>query len=208
MNKVIINIFVAFVILGLGGCATLPPPKPLDPQRAIIGISVKNRAPIRVIAQKNTVVYFIKVDKEEDLYTQEDIIQSNYANGGQVYLLNAEPGRYAAVASFYLRVGNKWTTIFPKELIKLTEVTVAPGTIAFMGDYVVDSDTGTENYDDAQSHYSRLVYTGYHYDGSLHEENRDKQAEIGFLTNALEHFKDTGWVNVIQRRMGDLEAEK
>ncbi|NIO20584.1 MAG: hypothetical protein GTN76_07565 [Candidatus Aenigmarchaeota archaeon] len=44
--------------------------------------------------------------------------------------------------------------------------------------------------------------------GPLHEAKRDKQAEIQFLTNALEHFKDTGWINIIQKRTEELKAEK
>lgn len=121
----------------------------------------------------------------------------------------------------------EYTTFFPKELIKLTEVTVAPATIAFMGEYVVDQSVGLEDADDCQLHYAGLIspsaftgtakmvllpvltgYGDYYYKGSVHEEHCDREAEIRFLTNALEDFKDTEWTNIIQRRLGELEAEK
>lgn len=229
MNKAI-NIFVAFVILGLGGCATLPPPQPLDSARAVIGISVKTRQPIKVVSHKPQMMYFIKVDKEEDLYTQGNFIRSDYSKGGQVYLLNAEPGRYAAVGCYMKGGGIKWveyTTFFPEELIKLTEVAVAPGTIAFMGEYVVDQSVGLKDADDCQLHYLQLIAPGaltgpiesgvlaailghgdYYYKGSIHEEHCDREAEIRFLTTALEHFKDTGWVNIVERRLEELKSEK
>jgi hypothetical protein len=229
MNKVK-NTFIAFAIFALAGCAALPVPKPLDPQSSFIGISVKTRAPVKIAVDKPAQVFFIKVDREEDLYAQGSFIRSSYAEGGQVYLLNVKPGRYAAVACYKKkRVGmvTEYTTFFPKELIKFSEVTVAPATIAFMGEYVVDQSVGLEGADDAQVHYARLIspgaFTGtekmvllpvltghgdYYYKGSLHEEKRDKQVEIKFLTNALEDFKGTEWTNIIQKRLGELKAEK
>jgi hypothetical protein len=41
---------------------------------------------------------------------------------------------------------------------------------------------------------------------SLHEEHRDQDAEIRFLNNALGHFKDSDWINIMQKRMEDLKA--
>lgn len=245
MNKAI-NIFVAFVILGLGGCAALPvqePPEPPAPQGAIIGISVKMRAPIKIGSYKADRVYFIKVDKEEDLYNQQNLILSNYFEGSQVYLLNAKPGRYAAVVVFgsprkstapgtqpsgggvSIGVGfsieAKHTAFLSEEIIKLTEVTVAPESMVFMGEYVVDTSIGFKDADDAQLHYKQLVAPGAKtdvlsmafssqrcYTGYLHKENRDEQAEIKFLTNALEQFKGSDWINIIQKRIEELKAEK
>ena len=217
MNKAK-NIFIVFVIFALVGCAaTLPPPKLLDPQRSAIGIVAKGAGK----------VYFIKVDEGKDLYTQGNFILSNYATNSQVYLLNAIPGRYVAVASHFIksaggfRGGGTYYNFFPKEVIKLTEVTVASGTIAFMGEYVLSTSWSWEDADDAQSHYFQLIApgakTGFlrgwistkrYLKGSLRKESHDKQAEIRFLTNALEHFKDTDWINIIKKRMEALKAEK
>jgi hypothetical protein len=224
------NISVAFLILGLLGCAALPP-KPLDPQRGVIGISVKTRAPVKVFTMMASKVYFVKAEENEDLYSQENFIESTYAKGGQVYLLNAEPGRYAAVACYKKKVGgmrkDEYTIFFPKELIKLTEVTVAPGMVAFMGKYVVDSSTSFKYADPCEFHYLQVIapaavtgikgsvamslLTGhgeYYYKGSLHEEHCDKDTEIRFVNNALNHFKGSDWENIIQKRMEELKAEK
>ncbi len=240
MNKVK-NIFVAFVIIGLLGCATVPPPKPPapQPQRAIIGISTRIRAPVKISSMMAKQVYFIKVDKEEDLYNQQNLIPSNYVEGGQVYLLNAEPGRYAAVVVITtpsgggggipsgggvgvgVRIKKTYRTFLSEEIIKLTEVTVAPESMVFMGEYVVDTSVGLKDADDAQLHYKELLAPGVktgivrmafsgpvYWTGRLHKENRDEQAEMKFLTNALEQFKGSDWINIIQKRIEELKAEK
>lgn len=96
-----------------------------------------------------------------------------------------------------------------------------------MGEYMVDQSMGLKDCDDCQLHYAQLIapgaFTGavamtllpvltgrgeYYYKGSLHEEKRDKEAEIRFLTNALEHFEGTGWTNIIQKRIEELKVEK
>ena len=43
------------------------------------------------------------------------------------------------------RTESEYTTFFPEELIKLTEVTVPAKAIVFMGEYIVDLNTGIEN---------------------------------------------------------------
>jgi hypothetical protein len=227
------------ILYFLLGCATtLPPPKPADPQRSAIGISADMRA--LGFHYSCDQVYFIKVDEGEDLYTQGTLIQSNYTKGGQIYLLNAKPGRYAVVAivdfkkmiipassapssgfsiSFTPRSDYSYTTFLPKNVIKLTEVTVAPGTIAFAGKYVVNANMGFEDADDAQLHYFQLVAPGakidfismgfsgrIYYRGSLHMEHRDKQAENEFLNNALENLKNTAWADIIHKRAEELRT--
>jgi hypothetical protein len=172
-------------------------------------------------------VYFVKVNEEEDLYYAGHYIQSRFSENDQVYLLNAKPGRYAAVACLVREVvpmtpSKERTTFFSKEVIKLTEVEVPPGTIKFMGQYVVNQVVSFEEADDAQINYFQLIAPGaktgvsgallspgkYYHPGSLHEKKFDKEAEITFLNNALLHLKDTGWVNIIQKRLEELKAGK
>ena len=121
---------------------------------------------------------------------------------------------------------SEYTTFFPEELIKLTEVSVESGTIKFMGRYVVDQTMGFQEADNAQLHYFQLIAPGayfepittmllsmitghgkYCYTGSLHEEHCDKQDEIEFFTNALKHFKNSDWLYSVQKRLEELEAE-
>ena len=220
------NILVAFILFGLLGCAaTLPPPKPSDPQRAIVGISLKTRTPIKLSrAKKVDRVYFIRMNEEDDPFSKESFIMSNYIKGDQAYILNAKPGRYAAVACYRKECDSmvnrtyEYTTFFSKEIIKLMEVTVVPGTITFMGEYVVGESFGFKDADDAQLHYFQLIAPGVnprfliaaifddnYYKGSLHEEKHDQQAEFKFLTKAKKHFKGTGWERMIKNRLEEIE---
>lgn len=233
------KILALFIMVELAGCATIQPPRPQDPQSAAIGISVKLRAPITIFSSSADMIYFIKIDEEGGLYNQERFIRSNYLKDGQIYFLNVEPGRYAAVACYQIknvpkmnpytghmngRTESEYTTFFPEDLIKLTEVIVEAGTIKFMGTYVVDQTVGFQEADNAQLHYFQLIAPGayfgpvttvllsmlsghgdYYYAGLLHEEHCDKEDEIEFLTNALEHFKKSDWIYSVQKRLVELE---
>jgi hypothetical protein len=198
-----------FVIFGLLGCATtLPPPKPLDHQMGGIGISLKTRPPVKIVTQKPDRVYFVKLHEgTESSLIQSSVMASNYVKGDYIYLLNAPPGRYVAVAAtrsqFVVSLGKTdYATYFPKELIKLTEVTVKPGSVVFMGEFIVDQSVGLKGCDDVQLHYYRLLAPGaenrimfgdYHYRGSLYRAHQDKAAYDQYLIKAKEHLGDTGW---------------
>jgi hypothetical protein len=190
--KTLKSTFAAILIVGLSGCAgTLPPVKPLSSEMSAIGIAVKTRAPLKLFGDKANMVYFIKLDEVDSvaranyMVQSNQLIQSNYVRKNQIYLLNAKPGRYAVVATFYSKstpnlpsesgpaksgvsvsIGlnmpseNKYTTFFSKEIIKLTEVSVRPGAFAFIGDYVIDQSTGFKEADDAQLHYLQLIAPG------------------------------------------------
>lgn len=224
---------VALALLALSACAGVPPPRPLDSQSAAIGISVSLKAPIRLFSRAPDWIYFVKVEREEDLYTQgQQYRLSNYVEGDHVYLLNAPPGRYVAVAASYRTQTQKgatkeFTTFFSKELIKLTEVTAAPGTIVFMGKYVVNTSAGLTDADDAQLHYFHLVapnaligpgvtagvlsamFSGeFFYRGMLAEGTRDKKAEDQFLGKAIEDLREGGWSAMIQQRLDSLKASQ
>ncbi|UCD84511.1 MAG: hypothetical protein JSU92_14790 [Deltaproteobacteria bacterium] len=194
-------------------------PETLTPHSSAIGIYIEVRAPFVLVSNKASWVYFIKLDEKSDSYTCDHVIQSNFAKAGQIYLLNAEPGRYAVVASCQKQTpiaqpSHTYTTFFPKELIKLTEVTVVPEEISFMGKYIVKHYVGLKNADDAQLHYARLITPNVKSGmlsrafsgkticrGTLLKENRDKQAEIKFLNKALKHLKGTNWVDSIQKQL-------
>lgn len=231
---------VALALLALSACAGVPPPRPLDSQSAAIGISVSLKAPIRLFSSAPDRIYFVKVEREEDLYTQgQQYTLSNYVEGDHVYLLNAPPGRYVAVAAArkqpvqrmsggtLMATGeeHEYTTFFSKEIIKLTEVTAAPGTIVFMGKYVVNTSAGLTDADDAQLHYFHLVapnaligpgvaagvlsamFSGeFFYRGMLAEGTRDKQAEDQFLGKAIEDLREGAWSAMIQQRLDFLKA--
>ncbi len=232
------GIFAAILLVELTGCATTPlPPAVIDSEKlSIIGISLKVRAPIKIFSNKPETVFFARIDEDKELFTKDNFIRSNYAKDGQVYLLNAKPGRYVAIGCFYKKTpaGQKstdfatsyaqrpsnFTTFFSEDLITLTDVTVGSGKVVFMGKFVVDSSAGLKNADATQAHYAEIIAPyaeigvtasiissllsieqDYYFTGSVHLDERDKQAEMTFLTNAVKHFKGSDWVKIFQRQI-------
>jgi hypothetical protein len=223
-------IMLGLAMFGLSACAGVPPPGPLDSQSAALGISVKLKAPIALFSSHPDRVYFVRVDKDDDIYTASQIIPSNYVKGDYVYLLNAAPGRYAVVASFLEQRGQMgrsttYTTFFSEEVIKHTQTVVTPGTMAFMGEYVLGTSAGFDEADNAQLHYfhslapNALLGTGVmasmlsvmtsgaaYYRGVLKEEHKETQAEKSFLATSAESFKGTGWGDRLQKRLDELSV--
>lgn len=175
-------ILVTGFLLVLSACITLPPPPgPEDSQSAALGISLVVRPPLRLfgLADQKTdmTVYFIRLDEEKgapDSFLQNTLYRSNYTHGNQVYLLNAKPGRYAAVVVFFERTPpqpsaipgavpvasgppKEFWTYLSEDVIRQTEVTVPPGAIRYMGDFVIDQAVGMKNADEAQDYYHRFV---------------------------------------------------
>ena len=175
-------ILATVFLLVLSACVTLPPPPgPEDSQSAAIGISLVIRPHLRLfgLADQKTdmTVYFIRLNEEKgapDSFLQTTLYRSNYTHGNQVYLLNATPGRYAAVVVFFERTKQSpppvpgtprvvpdppwelWTYL-SEDVIRQTEVTVPPGAIRYMGDFVIDNAVGMKNADEAQEYYHRFV---------------------------------------------------
>lgn len=220
---------LGLTMFGLSSCAGVPPPGSLDSQSAALGIYVKLKAPVGPFSNYPDRVYFVRMDKEEDIYTPSEIVRSNYVKGDYVYLLNAAPGRYAAVASFReLRTqqGGRttYTTLFSEELIKHTQTVVVSEAMAFMGEYVLDTSPRMDEADSAQIKYFHVMAPNavlggvgasilnimtegevYH-KGMLKEAHKDTQAEKNFLVTSADSFKGTGWGEMIQRRLGDLKT--
>jgi hypothetical protein len=105
----------------------------------------------------------VRVEEGGDPLSRQALIPSNYSEDGYVYLLNARPGRYAAVAAALLRGGGgtqtttipigggggfsgsagvsftpgptERITLLPGDEIQGTLVEVKPGSVAFMGEW-------------------------------------------------------------------------
>ena len=222
-----------FASLGLAlicGCAAaLPAPTPLDKERSIIGISVNVRAPIRLFSNQAQRVYFVRIESGEPTY-QEALIASNYTKGDYVYLLNARPGRYAAVAASSSNVsrgplfpstspsGPSMTVRFTstiylsEKLIRASVVEVKPATVAFMGEFIVDSSIGVEGADPAQAHYYRLLEPGAEtrsafatlmsgeqaYRAADYQSDHSNIAQQKFLDYTRQAIEEAGWTSVLQ----------
>ena len=152
----------------------LPAP---DPERGAIAVTVRGRFPL---GQKSPAiqVYFVRLAEDADMYSAESVIASDFSKGKQVYLLNAKPGRYVAVAArlrnqaAFVAAGD-YVVFFDRALIPQTAIEVTAGRIAFMGDLAVDLKVKMSEADEAQMHYLRLV--------------EPEAARMGFMGRALSH---------------------
>lgn len=179
ITKKVLSAILAIAVLS--ACVgQLPAPTPQDGASAGIGVLVKTRAPIKLFSAKVDRVIFVKLEgNDSSQYISTQPIASNYNKDGYIYLLNAPPGRYAAVATFRSQAGiptaptggggvtvtvnpgdTDYATYFSRDLVKATEVNVEPGRIVFMGEFIVDMSTRFEDADDVQLHYLRLISPG------------------------------------------------
>ena len=136
------------------------------------------------------------------------VLPSNYARGKYIYLLNAQPERYVAVAFFRRQVvrgapTSQYSVYFSEDLIKVTEITVHPAGMSFMGEFDVDTSVGLKKADKAQLHNHGFIGSGdpsgwlmsldYAYRGSIHKWARNQELEAKFLAAAQKHLGAGGW---------------
>ena len=204
MKKIII---LLLVLAGIG-CGL---PKNLrlaeDKDSSIIGISLRT-VTLKIIRTKPDVVYFVKLDEKDEGNLGNKIIPSNYTRGGYAYLINARPGKYAAVASFFTQTDNSYNTFYDATIIKNTIIDVGPGQVAFAGNIVIENQMKNlyqnieQNGDRAQLHYYNLLKTfmyGINYCGFLVNSEHTKESEREFLKDTKLYFKDSEWMPIIQK---------
>ncbi len=164
------NLSVTILIFLINiGCKTALPQLPVNDQSSIIGISINIMQPLSIFTSHPKAVYFVRME-DDDIINQNNLISSNYYKDDIIYLLNARPGRYIAVAAFEETISpsndenEKSRTMynsfyFPYNLIKMTEVELMPGDIAFMGTITVKKpwSLSFSNPDEAQLYYCRLL---------------------------------------------------
>lgn len=195
-------------------CQISPRLKPKDTESAIVGLSLFFHGNFLIWVPSNPIlVYFIRLDPDRNLYTHEHLIPSNYVQGNHYYLLNAKPGRYAVVAGLRHQeiTLRKQGIFFPKAFIEQTSVSVAPGSVAYMGEYTVGISLFKKE-DEAQEHYAKLLRPvvtvfGLNETGSrvsLRAANHDPTVEAIFLKKTMELLGPTGWTEQIQRRLDEL----
>jgi hypothetical protein len=163
--------FIMFTMLTLDGCALVMhhdyrapfpiAPSPLSSEVSAIGIVITERKMESVLYP--SVVFFAKVAETEDIFSQSDLMISNFTLHGHYYLLNIPPGRYVAVASGRAGGGSAQPaemTYFTREMIRRTETIVVAGEMKSMGTYEfayplfgVLSDQN----DSAQRHYFQIL---------------------------------------------------
>ena len=169
MNKIAFAL-ISFLPCLPGWAQELP-----DPQLGSIAVSLRAWSPLGANRLQAAEVFFVRIENGTGAYTAPAIITSNHeGKDGRVYLLNAEPGDYAVIG-YRTRGGNpllpadkQWIFI-EKPLIDQTIVTVRPGEIAFVGEYVTGGTPWRGNAEDleedqayaadsAQAHYLSLMF--------------------------------------------------
>jgi hypothetical protein len=225
----------ALLVFGRPGCASVPPPKPLEKSRSIVAIEITVRTAIRFITYHPDKVYFVRVNDSDNVFLQDRVIPSNYDAGGYYYVVNARPGRYAAVATWRLRKSHPqpvpgsyapvdttvetFTVFLSKDAIRMTEINVPPSSIVFSGSLVVDLTFSGP--DDAQSHYAKIItprggsdvfellWSDEHdfvENAGPYKFKNDRTNEREFLADAAKIFKDTEWLDLVKQRIRELDS--
>ena len=169
--KRLIIVCTLSIVVGLCGCTRLLElshaqddlavlsQQPIDADAVALGISLhQKRLGISgpVLEPVQTAI-FVRLEDKEGSLKQDRIIFSTRFSGGFVYLLNAQPGRYAVVAVYFNRGG---VSLLPKTLIQQTVTAIDPGTVGYLGDYELKRDSiGSEGEgDDVQEYYSQRFW--------------------------------------------------
>lgn len=171
------GLFVLPLLAPLHAAKPMPLETP-DAGGGMIGVRVKVIPPARIGSSYCDTVYFVRVVTDADRFGAESLIDSNYTDGRDVYLLNAKPGRYVAVGCKLapkpapmapmtpvaqgFQVGVSFsagpaTVTFAKADILQTEVEVSAGGVVFMGQIAAHSSTKTSKSDEAQAHYLQVI---------------------------------------------------
>lgn len=205
------HLFTAVIIATLlFGCATPHPiPEMSQAQGSGLAIDITLKAPSGPFSNKPAQVYFAKIDNQDGVL-QQQIIRSNFIKDGRAYLLNARPGTYVVVGSFFLLSSQAsratYTTYFSKEIVDQSKVILRENDFVFMGSYVVQNSMGLDGADEVQSHYKNVIAPGeatgvlamifvgaVHYRGALRERKDDEQTRDEFIRNAKEDLAGSGW---------------
>lgn len=171
------NLIFALLLVGLGAvltsCSQQRPATKINAVGAI-GIVVERRwAADASPAEVSDKVYFIRLRDNEKLNKQQELFHSNFHRDGQVYLLNAKPGRYVVVAASdtVVKPGTTkgldtlrglddykvYTTYFNEALVKRTELLVRPDQFVVAGNYLVKMENAVNFGDKIQRHFYKVV---------------------------------------------------
>ncbi|HOT46774.1 MAG TPA: hypothetical protein PLM53_00145 [Spirochaetota bacterium] len=205
-----------FIIIALSffGCGL---PKNLkvaeNKDSSVIGISLRT-VTLSIFNNKPETVYFVKLDEKDENNLGNRIIPSNYVRGDYAYLINAQPGKYAAVASFFTQTDNCYNSFYDADAIKSTVIDVGPNQIVFIGKIKIENRMKNlyqnieQNGDKAQLHYYNLLKTfmyGTFYCGSLISAEKNKDLERDFLVKTRAYFKDSEWLPLLDKSIEAID---
>ncbi len=229
-RNLLIFCLTVFALL-INGCAKIPPTVDLNSSAIAITIDVDiYKNPLNMQNLKPETVYFIKLDNETDSILKDNVIASNFKyeslfgnlkdGGVDSFLMNVPAGTYAAVAVSGLSGGNSpfsgggnngQVVFFSKEAIKKSIVTVEPGAMVYMGDFVFNRVafwSGMKKSDECQKHYFNIVgkgsFMGQPYAASVKNIENSNDVEKSFLKGHESTFKKTGWIVKLEKRLNQI----
>jgi hypothetical protein len=213
------SVLLSFLVVGSGAVQAQRLPAPVS-ERGTIAIAIEAKPPIKIGKVPVVQVFFARLDPGVDPLAAIDVVPSSYSGRNQVYLLNAPPGRYVAVAAITEGVGGNASfraiTFLSAATIAETEVAVVPGRISFMGSFSLQMSTRVAEADAAQSHYYRLLEPGAagrsgfaralfgpSYIAELVEARKDAEAASAFWTEAIEKVfkREPAWAEAARREI-------
>jgi hypothetical protein len=161
------GILLVFSALLITGCASITPliPTPIDSESAGLVIDLKVRV-LGLATYRVDSVYFVKSCSDSDKTCNGYLITSNYAKEGRVYLLNAEPGEYRAVAvafeSGVFGDNSLYLTYLPSSLTNESAVQVLPRRLANAGSYLVSATSGVcpDSAESSQLKHAEMIEPG------------------------------------------------
>jgi hypothetical protein len=213
------------IAVGLVLLATLTPSTPAisvhlaapDPARGLIGVSFGFRLHRTVWGGGADTVYFVRAEKAAAEFGAEDVIVSNYDKAGNVYLLNAEPGRYVAIGAEFPdpALTSRTVVVFSASDIPRTEIEVRAKSVAFMGEIESEGSFKKRELDPVQTNSlniilghsktlgaDRVLNPNFAHPGVIKSIERGEAADSRFWNSArLNHFKnEAAWQSLINAR--------
>ena len=185
-----------------------------NPTRGSLGITMRFTHITQLIGTIPAAeIHFAKVDDGGDPFRARIVVPSNLLSKDQVFLLNTEPGRYAAVAAVFVSRGAAQVPVsvfLSREIIEKTTVPVLPGQMTYLGDVKVRTSRNMDEPDPAQAHYWQLltflpgVLMGK---GTLDSVTKDAASEKAFWTKAVKDaFKrDPAWLDQVNARVSQAK---
>ena len=212
-------VFTSLLLLSTFAEAKGPPLPQPDPERGSIGVTIRAIPPAKIGKMTAVQVYFVRLAEGGDVLDAEYVVPSNYSKKKQVYFLNAKPGRYIAVAARLKGggAGFKYEAFFSMEMLPEMEVTVVPGELVFMGDFLQNTSSKMKEADRAQSHFYRLIlpeaarqgfmartFSGKApYTATLKSVDKGAETEREFWSLARKKVfkKEPAWQEFVQKQM-------
>lgn len=151
----------------LAGCATvsrpIPPPQQADSAGLLLGLKVRLSGMANYRADT---VYFARQCQPAEKNCDDKLLTSSFASDGRIYLLNALPGRYQAVAASFgsgMPGDNSlYFAYFPASLSQASSVQVQAGQLSYAGSYLLSAVVGVcpESAEPAQLAYAEQLEPG------------------------------------------------